>query len=78
MPLGMNKYVTLLISIVPFLNTFVIFYYIYAEIIQPIIHWAILQIVLWKVKKIVKKFNKKQLNNDIQKPNIKPTNTSNS
>lgn len=72
MPLGLNKYVTLFISIVPILNTFVIFYYIYTDIIQPIKHWIILKIVLWKVRQIVKKFNKRQLNND--KPNTKPTN----
>jgi hypothetical protein len=60
MPLGLNKYAALFICIVPILNTYIVFKFIQLDILQPIKSWIMFKYVIWKVNKIIKKFNKRQ------------------
>lgn len=60
MPLGLNKHVTLFLCIIPVLNTYIIIQFIYLDILQPIKSWIMFKFIMWRVNKLIKKFNKRQ------------------
>jgi hypothetical protein len=63
-PLGLNKYSILLLSLVPVLNTTMIIMFIYLEVVLPIRDWVVFQLVMYKINKLIKRLEDNEKENN--------------